>query len=106
MCADCAWSAAALKGMQKTFVQEQINEYTKKPYVDRAKHMRKLIEGFIIKDPNHHCLRHNLEKLQGVDVRVNGERGLRAKRVRCSVSLLLCVCSYSHCQIYDRSLRR
>ncbi len=64
--------------------------------------MRKLIEGYVITDKNHHCLKHNLEKLKGVDVRVNGERGLRAKRVRCHMPSPFCSASahtLSHCQV-------
>ena len=67
-------------------------EYAAKPDVEKANHLHALVEGYLITDPHHHCLQHNQRKLQGVDVRVNGERGLRSKQVsqRQTPSLLQC----------------
>ena len=56
-------------------------QYATLPDVEKAARLHALVEGYLITDPNHHCLQHNLQKLQGLDVRVNGERGLRAKQV-------------------------
>ena len=97
MRADYACCAAGLTVKEKNRIKKDIAEYATFPDQDRAAHMRKLIEGYYIKDKNHHCLQHNLEKLQGVDVRVNGERGLRAKRVRpiCLLLAALYLCMIS-----------
>lgn len=78
---DAQLCAAGLLPNNRRHIRNQIANYATKPDAEKAAHLQALVEGYLITDPAHHCLQHNLRKLQGVDVRVNGERGLRAKRV-------------------------
>ncbi len=86
-------------GAPSNDLKMQLKQWFPKSVVEKAQHLHSHVEGYLITDTRHHCLQHNLAKLRGVKVRVNGERGLRAKQVCLRIDSPLCAsCSIRVCQ--------
>lgn len=76
----CVACADADKEDRKS-VRDQIMRYDRLEVDKRWEHVHGHVEGFYLTDPSHPALRHNRDILKGLGVRVNQERGLRAKTV-------------------------